>query len=183
MCLGGLRWTDGPPGQAGGDLVLQVGPPGQAEAPRIPPLWGSRSRRGPSTGGSCAPRRGCCWGPSWRCVGRWWGCWPPPAPPPLAPALLQTLAGAAALGGRLLRDPPRLPHGYAPCLDLLRAVSGTIVFFITALVALAASRDALAATTFTFSLILSFLFAFDAFVTYRTEVAPAVGREPDMDSA
>ncbi|XP_069630086.1 CKLF-like MARVEL transmembrane domain-containing protein 5 [Haliaeetus albicilla] len=106
----------------------------------------------------------------------------PPAPPTLAPALLQTLAGAAALGGRLLRHPPRLPHGYTPCLDLLRAVSGTIIFFVTALVALAASRDALAATTFTFSLILSFLFAFDAFVTYRTEVAPAVGREPDMDS-
>lgn len=101
------------------------------------------------------------------------------------------------------------PHAVCvPPQDLLRAVSGTIVFFITALVALAASRDALAATTFvsvlsvppqprppphapppaspgpappfappqTFSLILSFLFAFDAFVTYRTEVAPAVGR-------
>lgn len=40
----------------------------------------------------------------------------PPAPPTLAPALLQALAGAAALGGRLLRDPPRLPHGYGPCL-------------------------------------------------------------------
>ncbi|XP_076220060.1 CKLF-like MARVEL transmembrane domain-containing protein 5 [Aptenodytes patagonicus] len=106
----------------------------------------------------------------------------PPAPPTLAPALLQTLGGAAALGGRLLRDPPRLPHGYGPCLDLLRAVSGTIIFLVVALVALAASRDALAATTFTFGLILSFLFAFDAFVTYRAEVAPAVGQDPDMDS-
>ncbi|XP_005145891.1 CKLF-like MARVEL transmembrane domain-containing protein 5 [Melopsittacus undulatus] len=107
----------------------------------------------------------------------------PPAPPTLAPALLQALAVAAALGGRLLRNPPRLPHGYGPCLDLLRAVSGTIIFLVVALVALAASRDALAATTFTFSLILSFLFAFDAFVTYRVEVAPAVGQDPDVDSA
>lgn len=40
----------------------------------------------------------------------------PPAPPTLAPALLQALAVAAALGGRLLRSPPRLPHGYGPCL-------------------------------------------------------------------
>uniref|UniRef100_A0A672VAM9 MARVEL domain-containing protein n=1 Tax=Strigops habroptila TaxID=2489341 RepID=A0A672VAM9_STRHB len=61
--------------------------------------------------------------------------------------------------------------------DLLRAVSGTIIFLVVALVALAASRDALAATTFvSVILILSFLFAFDAFVTYRAEVAPAVGR-------
>uniref|UniRef100_A0A8C6JRA7 Uncharacterized protein n=1 Tax=Melopsittacus undulatus TaxID=13146 RepID=A0A8C6JRA7_MELUD len=88
----------------------------------------------------------------------------PPAPPTLAPALLQALAVAAALGGRLLRNP----------LDLLRAVSGTIIFLVVALVALAASRDALAATTFvSVILILSFLFAFDAFVTYRVEVAPA----------
>ncbi|KAM9370781.1 CKLF-like MARVEL transmembrane domain-containing protein 5 [Phaethornis superciliosus] len=107
----------------------------------------------------------------------------PPAPPTLAPALLQTLAGAAALGGQLLRDRPHLPHGYGPCLDLLRAVSGTIIFFVVALVALASSRDALAATTFTFSLILSFLFALDSFVTYRTKVASVVGRDPDMDSA
>ncbi|KAM6296912.1 CKLF-like MARVEL transmembrane domain-containing protein 5 [Aegotheles albertisi] len=107
----------------------------------------------------------------------------PPAPPTLAPALLQTLAGATALGGLLLRDPPRLPHGYGTCLDLLRAVSGTIIFLVVALVALASSRDPLAATTFTFSLILSFFFAFDVFVTYRTKVAPAVGQDPDMDSA
>ncbi|XP_051492692.1 CKLF-like MARVEL transmembrane domain-containing protein 5 [Apus apus] len=106
----------------------------------------------------------------------------PPAPPTLAPALLQTLVGAAALGGQLLRDHPRLPHGYGPCLDLLRAVSGTIIFLVVALVALASSRDALAATTFTFSLILTFLFAFDVFVTYHTKVAPTVGQDPDMDS-
>ncbi|XP_048142284.1 uncharacterized protein LOC125316914 isoform X2 [Corvus hawaiiensis] len=72
----------------------------------------------------------------------------PPAPPTLAPALLQTLAGAAALGGLLLRDPPQLPPGYGTCLDLLRAVSGTLIFLVVALVALASSRDALAATTF-----------------------------------
>ncbi|KQL60218.1 CKLF-like MARVEL transmembrane domain-containing protein 5-like protein [Amazona aestiva] len=101
----------------------------------------------------------------------------PPAPPTLAPALLQALAVAAALVGQLLRNPPRLPHGYGPCLDLLRAVSGTIIFLVVALVALAASRDALAATTFTFSLILSFLFAFDAFVTYHAKVAPVVGQD------
>lgn len=99
---------------------------------------------------------------------------------------------------------------WCPSQDLLRAVSGTIIFLVVALVALAASRDALAATTFvsvmspiktpqtpapthasspstspgpasfsppqTFSLILSFLFAFDTFVTYRAEVAPAVGQ-------
>ncbi|XP_074424075.1 CKLF-like MARVEL transmembrane domain-containing protein 5 isoform X1 [Larus michahellis] len=100
-----------------------------------------------------------------------------PAPPPLAPALLHTLGAALALGGRLLRDPPRLPRGYGPCLDLLRAVSGTIIFLVVALVALAASRDALAATTFTFGLILSFLFAFDVFVTYRTQVAPALAQD------
>ncbi|XP_072705365.1 CKLF-like MARVEL transmembrane domain-containing protein 5 [Ciconia boyciana] len=74
------------------------------------------------------------------------------------------------------RCPPTSPQ------DLLRAVSGTIIFLVVALVALAASRDALAATTFTFSLILSFLFAFDAFVTYRTKVAPAGGQDPDMES-
>ncbi|XP_063177846.1 CKLF-like MARVEL transmembrane domain-containing protein 5 isoform X2 [Chroicocephalus ridibundus] len=62
-------------------------------------------------------------------------------------------------------------------LDLLRAVSGTIIFLVVALVALAASRDALAATTFTFGLILSFLFAFDVFVTYRTQVAPALAQD------
>ncbi|XP_052635655.1 CKLF-like MARVEL transmembrane domain-containing protein 5 [Harpia harpyja] len=90
----------------------------------------------------------------------------------------QEPAGAFDLG--VLRTPKGLLLGAQ--LDLLRAISGTIIFLVTALVALAASRDALAATTFTFSLILSFLFAFDAFVTYRTEVAPAVGREPDMDS-
>ncbi|XP_064032079.1 CKLF-like MARVEL transmembrane domain-containing protein 5 [Pogoniulus pusillus] len=107
----------------------------------------------------------------------------PPAPPTLAPALLQTLAGAAALGGLLLRDPPRLPHGYAACLDLLRALSGSIIFLVVALVALAASRDALAATTFTFSLLLAFLFAFDVFVTYRSRVAPALAPDSEMDSA
>lgn len=32
--------------------------------------------------------------------------------------------------------------------DLLRAVSGTLIFLVVALVALASSRDALAATTF-----------------------------------
>ncbi|XP_054035324.1 CKLF-like MARVEL transmembrane domain-containing protein 5 [Dryobates pubescens] len=107
----------------------------------------------------------------------------PPAPPTLAPALLQTLAGAAALGGLLLRDPPRLPRGYAACLDLLRAVSGSIIFLVVALVALAASRQALAATTFTFSLLLAFLFAFDVFVTYRSRVVPALAPDPEMDSA
>ncbi|XP_053909096.1 CKLF-like MARVEL transmembrane domain-containing protein 5 [Cuculus canorus] len=113
-----------------------------------------------------------------RCsVGQLWGCWPPPAPPTLAPALLQTLGVAAALGGQLLRPPPRLPHG--ACLDLLRAVSGAAIFFVTALVSLASSRDALAATTFTFSLVLAFVFAFDAVVTYRAKMAPAVGQDAD----
>ncbi|XP_057276222.1 CKLF-like MARVEL transmembrane domain-containing protein 5 isoform X2 [Pezoporus wallicus] len=90
----------------------------------------------------------------------------------------QDLDGAFELG--VLRTPKGLLLGAE--LDLLRAVSGTIIFLVVALVALAASRDALAATTFTFSLILSFLFAFDAFVTYRAEVAPAVVQDPDVDS-
>ncbi|XP_069735218.1 CKLF-like MARVEL transmembrane domain-containing protein 5 [Phaenicophaeus curvirostris] len=101
----------------------------------------------------------------------------PPAPPTLAPALLQTLGVAAALGGRLLRPPPRLPHG--ACLDLLRALSGAAIFFVAALVSLASSRDALAATTFTFSLLLAFVFAFDAFVTCRAKMAPAGGQDAD----
>ncbi|XP_032912758.1 CKLF-like MARVEL transmembrane domain-containing protein 5 isoform X2 [Catharus ustulatus] len=95
-----------------------------------------------------------------------------PSPPTLAPALLQALGGGAALGGLLLRDPPRLPRGCGTCLDLLRAASGTLIFLVVALVALASSRDALAATTFTFSLVLALLFAFDTFVTFRTRVAP-----------
>ncbi|XP_068861218.1 CKLF-like MARVEL transmembrane domain-containing protein 5 [Aphelocoma coerulescens] len=105
----------------------------------------------------------------------------PPAPPTLAPALLQTLAGAAALGGLLLRDPPRLPPGYGTCLDLLRAVSGTLIFLVVALVALASSRDALAATTFTFSLVLALVFAFDTFATFRTRVDPALGHDPETE--
>ncbi|XP_048142286.1 WW domain-binding protein 11-like isoform X4 [Corvus hawaiiensis] len=48
----------------------------------------------------------------------------PPAPPTLAPALLQTLAGAAALGGLLLRDPPQLPPGYGTCLRPLSRPPG-----------------------------------------------------------
>ncbi|XP_064359455.1 CKLF-like MARVEL transmembrane domain-containing protein 5 isoform X1 [Dromaius novaehollandiae] len=105
----------------------------------------------------------------------------PPGAPTLAPVLLQALAGAAALGGRLLRHPPRLPHG--ACLDFLRAASGTLVFLVTALAAIAASRDALAATTFTFGLVLAALFAFDAFVTFRSDLAPAAGGDPDTESA
>ncbi|XP_066063140.1 CKLF-like MARVEL transmembrane domain-containing protein 5 isoform X1 [Chamaea fasciata] len=105
----------------------------------------------------------------------------PPAPPTLAPALLQAVGGGAALGGLLLRDPPRLSPGYGTCLDLLRAISGTLIFLVVALVALASSRDALAATTFTFSLILAFIFAFDVFVTFRTRVAP--GQDADTESS
>uniref|UniRef100_A0A672VAT9 Uncharacterized protein n=1 Tax=Strigops habroptila TaxID=2489341 RepID=A0A672VAT9_STRHB len=93
----------------------------------------------------------------------------------------QELDGAFDLG--VLRTPKGLLLGAElvwrgiQSADLLRAVSGTIIFLVVALVALAASRDALAATTFvSVILILSFLFAFDAFVTYRAEVAPAVGR-------
>ncbi|XP_071274213.1 uncharacterized protein [Agelaius tricolor] len=44
----------------------------------------------------------------------------------------------------------RTPRGLllAGELDLLRAISGTLIFLVAALVALASSRDALAATTF-----------------------------------
>ncbi|XP_058686141.1 CKLF-like MARVEL transmembrane domain-containing protein 5 isoform X2 [Poecile atricapillus] len=104
-----------------------------------------------------------------------------PAPPSLAPALLQALGGAAALGGLLMRDPPKLPRGYGTCLDLLRAVSGTLIFLVVALVALSSSRDALAATTFTFSLVLALIFALDTFVTFRSRVTP--GQDPDMESS
>ncbi|XP_039569275.1 CKLF-like MARVEL transmembrane domain-containing protein 5 [Passer montanus] len=65
--------------------------------------------------------------------------------------------------------------------DLLRAISGTLIFLVAALVALASSRDALAATTFTFSLVLALVFAFDTFVTFRTRVAP--GQDPDMEDS
>ncbi|XP_068777806.1 CKLF-like MARVEL transmembrane domain-containing protein 5 [Struthio camelus] len=68
-------------------------------------------------------------------------------------------------------------------LDFLRAVSGTLVFLVVALAAIAAARDALAAITFTFGLVLAALFAFDAFVTYRTQLAPARDGDPDADSA
>ncbi|XP_062454752.1 CKLF-like MARVEL transmembrane domain-containing protein 5 [Rhea pennata] len=105
----------------------------------------------------------------------------PPGAPTLAPALLQALAVAAALGGRLLRRPPHLPHG--ACLDFLRAAAGSLVSMVTALAAIAASRDALAAATFTFGLLLAALFAFDAFVTYRSDLALAGGGDPDADSA
>uniref|UniRef100_A0A8C6JVR1 Uncharacterized protein n=1 Tax=Melopsittacus undulatus TaxID=13146 RepID=A0A8C6JVR1_MELUD len=97
----------------------------------------------------------------------------PPAPPTLAPALLQALAVfSISWCSSTALSPCCSP--WCPPQDLLRAVSGTIIFLVVALVALAASRDALAATTFvSVILILSFLFAFDAFVTYRVEVAPA----------
>ncbi|XP_068033378.1 CKLF-like MARVEL transmembrane domain-containing protein 5 [Anomalospiza imberbis] len=79
----------------------------------------------------------------------------------------------------------RTPRGLllAGELDLLRAISGTLIFLVAALVALASSRDALAATTFTFSLILALVFAFDTFVTFRTRVAPALGQDPDMEGS
>ncbi|XP_051631538.1 LOW QUALITY PROTEIN: CKLF-like MARVEL transmembrane domain-containing protein 5 [Manacus candei] len=142
---------------------------GQPEPPGAFDLGGLRTPRGGLLGGELA------------LCGVVVGLLAPPAPPTLAPALLQTLGGVVALGGILLRDPPRLPPGYGACLDLLRAVSGTFIFLVVALVALASSRDALAATTFTFSLVLAFVFAFDVFVTYRTRVGPALGQDPDME--
>ncbi|XP_041268383.1 CKLF-like MARVEL transmembrane domain-containing protein 5 [Onychostruthus taczanowskii] len=78
---------------------------------------------------------------------------------------------------------PPCPHSVLPLSpqDLLRAISGTLIFLVAALVALASSRDALAATTFTFSLVLALVFAFDTFVTFRTRVAP--GQDPDMEGS
>ncbi|XP_031981564.1 formin-like protein 5 isoform X2 [Corvus moneduloides] len=120
-------------------------------APRDPPM---------------SPR--CCpggWWPCWPpvtprcpprcCPGGWWPCWPPPRPPPWPRRCSRPWRGLRPWGGSCCGTPPGCPPATAPaCVpspvpqDLLRAVSGTLIFLVVALVALASSRDALAATTF-----------------------------------
>ncbi|XP_025002336.2 uncharacterized protein LOC112531456 isoform X1 [Gallus gallus] len=92
------------------------------------------------------------------------------APHALLPALLAALWGGATLGAALLRFTPRLPHG--DCVEALRSCSGAVVAAVVALMAIVASRSVMAAVTFSLALGLALLYAYDAFGTIRTRLAP-----------
>ncbi|CAM9121761.1 unnamed protein product, partial [Bubo scandiacus] len=108
---------------------------------------------------------------------------PPPPPPTLAPALLQTLAGGGGPGGGgCCGTPPACPRDGAPAWTCSAPSAAPSPSLGVALVAAAASRQPLAAATCTFSLILTLLFAFDFFVTFRTRVAPPGPGHPKRSS-
>ncbi|KAM5235503.1 CKLF-like MARVEL transmembrane domain-containing protein 5 [Ctenodactylus gundi] len=58
-----------------------------------------------------------------------------------------------------------------PCLDFLRCISAIIIFLVVSFAAVT-SREGAAIAAFVFGIILVSVFAYDAFKTYQTEMAP-----------
>ncbi|XP_044518200.1 CKLF-like MARVEL transmembrane domain-containing protein 5 isoform X2 [Gracilinanus agilis] len=58
-----------------------------------------------------------------------------------------------------------------PCLDFLRCISAIVILLVVSFAAVA-SREGPAIAAFVFGVIVVFVFVYDAFKTYQTEMAP-----------